>query len=53
MLEDRDTLVPQLRDAGVAVHSLGLADRFDVRRCLREVESTYDELVPQPTAVTW
>ncbi len=32
--------------------ALGLGDRFDVRRCVQEVESVYDELVPQPTALT-
>ena len=29
--------------------ALELADRFDVRRCVREVESVYDELVRRPS----
>jgi glycosyltransferase involved in cell wall biosynthesis len=31
VLEDRDTLVPQLRDAGVTVHSLGARASHDLR----------------------
>ena len=31
VLEDRDTLVPQLREAGVAVHSLGARGNQDLR----------------------
>ncbi len=38
---------PELRTR-LGLAALGLADRFDVRRCVREVESVYDELVPQP-----
>jgi glycosyltransferase involved in cell wall biosynthesis len=32
--------------------ALELADLFDVQRCVREVESIYDELLPQPTTLT-
>ena len=31
VLEDRDTLVPQLREAGVVVHSLGARGNYDFR----------------------
>ena len=41
---------PELR-ARLSAAALGLAERFDIRRCVREVESVYDELLPQPTAL--
>ncbi len=41
---------PELRTR-LSTAALGLAERFDVRRCVREVESVYDELLPQPTAL--
>jgi glycosyltransferase involved in cell wall biosynthesis len=41
---------PELRSQ-LSLHALGLAERFDVRRCVGEVESVYDELVPKDAAV--
>ena len=38
---------PELR-ARLGAAAIGLGDRFDVRRCVREVESVYGELLPQP-----
>jgi glycosyltransferase involved in cell wall biosynthesis len=40
---------PELR-LRLSAAALGLAERFDVRRCVGEVESVYDEVVPQSTA---
>jgi hypothetical protein len=51
VLEDHNTLVPELREAGFAVHSWGPA-AIDVGRCASEVESVCDELLAQPTALT-
>jgi glycosyltransferase involved in cell wall biosynthesis len=39
---------PELR-AELGAAAFGLAERFDVRRCVGEVESVYDELVPAPS----
>jgi glycosyltransferase involved in cell wall biosynthesis len=41
---------PELRSQ-LSLNALGLAERFDVRRCVGEVESVYDELVSKDTAV--
>ena len=41
---------PELR-AQLGAAAIDLGDRFDVRRCVREVESVYDELLPQPMAL--
>ncbi len=34
--------------ARLSAAALGLSQRFDVRRCTREVEAVYDELCPEP-----
>jgi glycosyltransferase involved in cell wall biosynthesis len=36
----------------LAAAALRLADRFDIERCVREVESIYDQLQPQPAPLT-
>jgi glycosyltransferase involved in cell wall biosynthesis len=35
----------------LSTSALELSRRFDVRRCVSEVESVYDELVPQPASL--
>ena len=42
---------PELRER-LSSAVLSLAARFDVRRCVREVEAIYDELVPQTPVTT-
>ncbi len=42
---------PELRTR-LGAAALELADLFDVQRCVQEVESIYDELLPQPTTLT-
>lgn len=42
---------PELRTR-LSIAALGLAERFDISRCAREVESIYDDLLPQPAVIT-
>ena len=51
-----EAITEMARDAALrrrlAAAALRLADRFDIERCVREVESIYDQLQPQPAPLT-